>query len=276
MKGVNMSSIPKTNGNNQITEYHASKRYKQIGEINEAIEKAVEKLGYDSGCGVDEFQPAEVEGKADQVGIWDVYIPCSIFDRNMLKGSSISIDKFAQHMKAETEKIRMAIRDCHPAIDSVEAANFWGIGDFHYMKNEDVEGDSAYTFNFKIKCSIEEIWKLMYPFERLEEAGIPGPRVELAGYLNPGECEPTVLWALRLAKAVIEDARKTSFYWNYKPEDSFVLPKVQNARQYLIDTKGICLEEYSTEEDFSGLGSVGDCLIDSIDYEMKMLFNMGE
>jgi len=271
-----MSSIPETNYKDQIREYHTTKRYKQIGEINTAIEKAVKDLGYDSGCGKDEFQPAEVEGDADQIGHWDVYVPCNSFDQMSVGGSTISIDKFAQHMKAETKKIRNAILASHPAIISVGAGTFWGVSDFHYMKDEKVEGESAYNLNFKIGCSVDEIWKLMYPFERKDEAVIPGPRVELAGYKVPGEYEPTVLWALRLAKAVLKDAScRNHTDWNYR-QDSFVPPTTQMARRLLIHTKGICLDEHSIEGEFSSAGAVCDSLTDSINHEINNLFNMGE
>ena len=267
-----MSSIPVTNDKNQIREYHADRKYKQIGEINTAIAKAVKNLGYDSGCGIDEFQPAEIEGDGDQIGHWDVYVPCNSFDQMSVGGSTISIDKFAQHMKAKTFNIRKAILTSHPAIISVEDATFWGVSDFHFMKDEKVEGDSAYNFNFRIKCSVEEIWKLMYPFERKDEAAIPGPRVELAGYRVPGEYEPTVLWSLRLARAVLEDASCHHNNWNYR-QDSFIPPTTQMARRLLINTKGISIDNQSIEQEFSRSGAVTS-LIDSIDHEISNLFNI--
>ena len=175
-------------------------------------------------------------------------------------------------MKSKTFNIRKAILTSHPAIINVEAATFWGVSDFHFMKDEKVEGDSAYNFNFRIKCSVEEIWKLMYPFERKDEAAIPGPRVELAGYRVPGEYEPTVLWALRLAKAVLEDSSTHHTNWNYR-QDSFVPPTTQMARRLLINTKGISIDNQSIEQEFSGSGAVTS-LIDSIDHEISNLFNI--
>ena len=168
--------IPTTNEDNRIPEdiYEYGDNYKNIKAINIAMEQAIEKLGFCSGCGVDEFFPAEIE--CDDTGIvqrgaWDIYVPVSALKMDPMINESQMCMRIGRIVKT----IQKTLLDSHPAISSVTRPRLWRIDQYVFSDRErsihfEPDIDVAFHFNAQITCSVDELWKLLDTPEKKERA----------------------------------------------------------------------------------------------------------
>mgnify|MGYP003654767419 CR=1 FL=1 len=167
--------IPSTNEDNRIPEdiYEYGDNYKNIGAINVAMEQAIEKLGFCSGCGVDEFFPAEIECDDEaivQQGIWDIYVPVSALKMNPMINESQMCMRIGRIVKT----IQKTLLDSHPAIIEVSRPRLWRIDQYVFSDRQrsihfEPDIDVAFHFNAQITCSVDELWKLLDTPEKFQE-----------------------------------------------------------------------------------------------------------